>query len=318
MPRPNRALATIIKAARMRYEGNLSQGQIAKSLGVSAATVSRYLAQAVERGLIEVRVVESAYRDLRIERELQSAFGLEEAVVVQTQESSDATLRVLGSAAGRAIVARIAEGAMVGVSNGDSMAALTAEMPRMETLGTDVVTLIGGVGQAEEASHTAEICRQFAQATGGRARVMPLPALLDSEAMLDALRGSEAFRVLNDLYARLDIAVVGIGSLSPESSTVRDGLFSAAQLAQIAREGGVGTICARFVNAQGEAIPVFEDRTISITFEQLRNVPVRVGIALGTEKIPALRAALTGRLVTALATDTETARLLLSEVAADA
>ena len=157
MPRPSRDLATIIKTARMRYERNLSQGDIAKALGVSAATVSRYLAQAVERGLIEVRVVESAYRDFRVERELQLAFGLEEVIVVQTQETEEATLRVLGSAAGRAIIAHIGEGTMVGVSNGTSMAAVTAEMPRIDAPSTNVVTLIGGVGQAESESHTTEI-----------------------------------------------------------------------------------------------------------------------------------------------------------------
>ena len=87
--------------------------------------------------------------------------------------------------------------------------------------------------------------------------------------MLDVLRGTEAYRVLSDLYARLDLAVVGVGSLSPDSSTVRDGLFTADQLRQIAEHGGVGTICARFIDGDGEPVKAFEDRTISITFEQL-------------------------------------------------
>ncbi|WP_422075250.1 sugar-binding transcriptional regulator [Tranquillimonas rosea] len=316
MPRPARDLATLLKVARMRYERNLTQTEIADSLGVSAATVSRYLSEASERGLIEIRVVESAYRDFDLERALRSRFDLDEAIAVRCRGTAAETLRILGSAAARAIVDRIEDGSVVGVSNGQSVAHVAAELSPLAARDADVVTLIGGVGRAEEDSHTGRICRRFADTLKGRARILPLPALLDSEEQAAVLRGTEAFRVLERLYAALDIAVVGIGTLSPQSSTVQDGLFTEAQLAQVISEGGAGTICARFMDAEGLPVSAaFEARTISITFDELRRVPCRFGVAMGPEKVDAIGAAVRGGLVNALATDAETAARLLAAAA---
>ena len=38
-----RSLDTLVKAARMHYEEGLSQGEVARRMGLSGATVSRFL-----------------------------------------------------------------------------------------------------------------------------------------------------------------------------------------------------------------------------------------------------------------------------------
>lgn len=313
MARRSRDLATIIKIAQLRYERGMSQADIAEALGMSPATISRHLAEATELHLIEIRVVESVYRNRELERRLTARLGLEDAVVVFDQDSGGATHRILGSAAARSLAARLSEHSVIGVSNGETTAQIAAEMPRGSAPEVEIVTMIGGVGKAERPTHTANICRTIAQATGGRARSLPIPALLETEEMARLMRGTEAYGMIADLYERMDIALFGIGTLLPDSSTVRDGLFTQRQLESAVAEGAVGTICARFFDLDGHPVSAdYEARTVSVTFEELRKVPVRFGVARGLEKLDAILASTRGGLVNVLATDTTTAEAVLA------
>ena len=78
-----RSLDTLVRAARLYYEDGLSQGEVARRLGLSGATVSRVLAQAREQGVVEVRIHDPrspVQRVHEVERQLIERFGLTEAM----------------------------------------------------------------------------------------------------------------------------------------------------------------------------------------------------------------------------------------------
>ncbi len=318
MPRPQRDHARVLHIARLHYEDRRTQAEIAHALGVSVATVSRHLQQAWALGLVETRVASSAWRDFGLEAELVRGLGLDAACVVRGAGSTAATERVLGEVAARQLEEVIAPGAVIGVSNGRTLAAVAAEARRARSADLDVVTLIGGIGRAESASQTGEICRTLAERLGGRAWILPVPAVVETAETAAALRASNAAAEVFALVDRLSVAMFGIGSMAPGSSTYQHGLFDAGHLGAMAARDAAGSICARFYDSAGAMIRSARDEcTLSIGLERLARIPVRFAVAFGPDKLDAIRAAIRGGLVNRLATDGDTAIALVRGVAAD-
>ena len=77
----------------------------------------------------------------------------------------------------------------------------------------------------------------------------------------------------------------------------------------------MGDINLRYFDGQGQAIPSdLDQRTISLTIEDIRRIDRVVVIAGGRRKFKAIAAALQGRIPDVLITDSTTARRLLKTV----
>lgn len=313
MSRPHRGEQTILAIARMRYEDGLTQSEIAEKIGVSVATISRHLKQAMDLGIVEVRVSAHAFRNFELERKLVRKFKLESVIVVASQRNSSSTMRVLGKACVVALREYLTDGAIIGVSNGETVAAVAENMRKLRASDLKVVTLIGGVGLAEEASQTGQICRTLAEKIGGSAWTLPLPAVVESGEIATAFRSTQVHKDVFALVENMSVALIGVGAMTPGSSTLQRGHFSSDLLEDAVKNNAVGTICARFFDKSGKVIPTDIDaRTISISLEQLATTPTKFGVAIGPEKSKAIEAAIEGGLMNVLGTDSDTAEQLLS------
>ena len=75
----------------------------------------------------------------------------------------------------------------------------------------------------------------------------------------------------------------------------------------------VGDVCTCFFDAQGEAVSSsFAKRRISITLEELKKIPCKIGVASGLEKKEALHAALLGEYINILYADEELGKELIA------
>mgnify|MGYP001604329979 CR=1 FL=1 len=85
-------LRLMTKVARMYYEENIRQSDIAKQLGLSQATISRLFNRAREEGIVRITVntPKGIYVDL--EKELMVRYGLRDAIVVDCQNGDDEEL----------------------------------------------------------------------------------------------------------------------------------------------------------------------------------------------------------------------------------
>lgn len=312
MARNRRDEEMILRIARMRYDQRLPQNEIARLLALSESTVSRFLKAAMDLGFVEIQITPFGLRDFELERRLIARYGLDLAIVVQPRASSVSTYEVLGRAVASAIEDRIQPGAILGVSDGDTIAAVAAGIRRARTSDVDVVSLIGGVGAPQMPTHSSEVCRVLANGLGGRAWQLPVPAVVDDASAAKVLKETATIKSVFDLMHRMSIALVGIGSISPRATVFRHGVIDTSYIDRIRAEGAVGTICARFYGEDGKNFPTeFDDRTLSVTLDELRRAPLRIGAAIGEAKGPAIRAALVGGILNGIALDAETARVLL-------
>lgn len=312
MARNRRDEELILRIARMRYDQKLPQHEIARQLAVSESTISRALKAAMDLGFVEIQITPYAMRDFELERRLVARFGLEFAVVVQPRDGAQNSYEVLGRALARTIEDRLAPGAVLGVSDGDTVAAVAAAIRRGKTSDVDVVSLIGGVGAPQIPSHSSEVCRMLAAGLGGRAWQLPVPAVVDNAVAAKALRETAAVRSVFETMRRMTVALVGVGSISPRATVFRHGVIDNAYIETIAARGAIGTICGRFYGPDGKPVASdFDDRTLSVTLTDLARCPLGIAAAVGPTKAAAIRAAIQGRLVNALGTDSDTARAML-------
>jgi DNA-binding transcriptional regulator LsrR (DeoR family) len=144
---------------------------------------------------------------------------------------------------------------------------------------------------------------------------MPAPGLLGTVSARDSLMADPTISAVMQVWPRLTMALVGIGSLEPSPLLRQSGnALAEADQAQLRAAGAVGDVCLRFFDAEGAPVrSAVDERVIGIGADELRAIPRRVGVAGGTRKHRAIRAALLGRWVNVLITDRDTAVLLLDE-----
>ncbi|PLM53187.1 DNA-binding transcriptional regulator, partial [Klebsiella pneumoniae] len=82
----------------------------------------------------------------------------------------------------------------------------------------------------------------------------------------------------------------------------------------LAARGAVGDICLHYYDKNGH--PVLrddEDPVIGMALEKVKKCPNVVALAGGTDKVAAIKGALTGGYIDVLITDYPTARMLVSD-----
>jgi DNA-binding transcriptional regulator LsrR (DeoR family) len=134
---------------------------------------------------------------------------------------------------------------------------------------------------------------------------------IETKQML--LKDSNIKRTL-DMFGKVDVAVVGIGSVSPEPSSLlyKGGILTDEYIKKMLAKSAAGDINTSFYDDHGDNCgSELEDRAVGMNIDQLRKIKYVIGIAGGTFKVRAIRAALKGRIVNILVTDQQTAQALL-------
>ena len=114
------------------------------------------------------------------------------------------------------------------------------------------------------------------------------------------------------LWDRIDAAVVGVGL--PHRTNSPDA--SAATPSEQALTAAAGDVIRHYFDADGKLIDwEGEGRMIAVSVEQLRRIPLIIGVASGEEKAAAIIGAARAGLISALVTDARTAEAVVDRVA---
>ena len=307
----------ITKVARMYHERGIRQVDIADTLHLSQARVSRLLKRATELGIVRtvVAVAQGVHTDL--EEALEQKYGLAEAVIVDVQGSEHDIAAALGSAGASYLETTLTGGERIGISSWSQT--LLAAVDRMQPLrlpGADsVIQLVGGFGAPSAQAQGNRLLTELARLVGATPIFVPAPGLVGRKAIRDSLLSDSAMEEVAAEWSRLSMVLVGIGSLPPSPLLQASGnAVDPAEQDKLLAAGAVGDICQRYFDADGVLVPSeLDDRVVGIAPDTLRQVRHRVGLAGGQSKHAAIHAALTGRWVNVLLTDTRTAEVLLRE-----
>ena len=295
--------------AKLHYQSDMSQVDIAKKLGLSTATVSRLLQKARLAGIVRIEVI-----DLSPSEDLSAALidglKLRNAAVIDTPSSN--VLSALAPPVGSMLQqAGLHSGSTLGIGWGRAVREVTlAGLPQLPGIVT--IALNGGMQQAAAHFQTNEFVRQAAEQMGGLPHFLHAP-YISSPELRDAFLADPTVQQVTALWNKLDAAIVGVGlthAANPSEAT-------AALPGEKALSQAAGDVLRHYVTEAGEILHWDgEERMIAATPEQLRRVPLCIAVAATPAKAPGIIGAARSGMINALVTDANTAQAILDRLSA--
>jgi DNA-binding transcriptional regulator LsrR (DeoR family) len=301
-------LELLVAAAVMYYEQNRSQQAIARRLGVSRSTVSRFLGRAKELGVVRIQV-EPPNQDPEIARQLADQLGLRAVHIAQGRAQDSEPGPILAEPLATALEeTRLSPGDVALASWGRAVASAIRHLRSSDT-GAIVAPATGGYASDELWLQPNEIVRLLALALNGHPRFLNAPAVV-SPGLAQALQVDAHTRSVVALWDRAKVALVAVGAWpKPDPGYTAAGF----PVDDPALNDAVGDIAGIPFTAEGDLVAWPPHRQLlGVTAEQLRRIPYVIGLAGG---VPAARAAVGAAragLITVLVTDAPTARAIVA------
>jgi DNA-binding transcriptional regulator LsrR (DeoR family) len=304
------------KVARMYYDQGIRQQEITERLNIHQSKVSRLLKRAREENVVRISVTTPAGVFPELEDALETRFQLQESIVIDSDGGEERIVRDLGAAAAFYIESTIKPKMVVGISSWSrSLFAMVETLhPTDAGSGGKVVQILGGVGNASTQYQATHLAQRLASLIGASPVLLQAPGVVGSAEAKAVLVRDPAVQEASVLFKKLDLALVGIGSLEPSSLLASSGnIFSPKEREELHRQGAVGDICFQFIDKNGAPVasPLMQ-RVIGIDLITLKRARRVVGIAGGLDKAQAILASLKGGWINVLITDRRTADRLMA------
>ncbi len=305
----------MVQVARLYYDNQLNQEEIALRLGITRQKVSRLLISARERGITRTIIVDPSSQDLDTISSLIERFKLHAVELIPGDQLDETRLRTaIALAATNCLQRAFKDGQIIGIGWGHSVFETVSLLSKGSQRRIHIVPLIGGIGDLSPYFQVNELASKLAGAFGGSFRPLYAPAFFDKVEVRNTFLKTLEMVQISELWGRLNVAVVGIGQVGflRNSSTDYLDRMPARSLAILDQRRAVGDICSRFFDIHGNQIHP-DISVIGIDLDQLKNIPEIIAIAGGVEKVNAILGALRGGYVTSLVTDRITAQAVLAK-----
>lgn len=300
----------------MYYEQDMTQSQIAERLGLSRVKVYRLLKEARAEEFVQIVINWPTSRDHQSEQAVRRAFGLKEALVLQSgQSGASPILNQLGQLGARYLEHLLQDGMTMAVCLGRSTYEVIHAIRPGFRARVHVSQAMGTMPFALQELDSASLARHLAAKLGGDVRYLSSPLMADSPEAADVLRAQRDIRGTLDAARAADVALVGIGNLDPaHSGFVKAGFIAPEDMMQLLAAGAVGDIAGQILTADGQLHRCdYNRRVIGITLDELRHIPTTIAVAAGLDKARAILAALRTGAVDVLCTDDATAAAVLEQ-----
>ena len=310
-----RRFAELAQIAVWYYEDGLSQQEIGERIGKSRSMVSRLLNEVRENNLVEIRVTYPLTRSKALEQEIIDSFGIEDAYILANPPRGEAVLtsRMVGRLGALCLQRKLKDGLRIGLAWSRTLQHLVTQFPHTELRDGTVVQLSGSISLGNPSFDGPELVRQLATKLGADYRYFPAPLVVKDPSMRNALVEDTSLADTMTVARSVELALVGIGCIQEDQSTLRNSqLLSQEVISELLAAGAVGDIMAQQIAADGSIIDIpFNHQIVGLSLQDLLNIPTVIAVVSGTGKATAIAAALEGRWVTTLVTDSVTAEAVL-------
>lgn len=289
-------------AAKLYYIDGVSQLRVAEKLEVSTATVSRLLAGARTEGLVRFEVPDLE-ENTAMEDKLRRALNLKAVRVLESARPATIAMKVGDLVA----ETHLNDQSVVAIGWGRTIqSVISAGMPK--TPGVTVVPTTGGMNQTASHFQINEFVRNAAEQMQGNACFFYVPSVVSAELKAGLERDPAITRVL-DLWNRVDVAIVGIGNYQ-HATTMRDIELIPDGVSKV-----VGDVTRHYFYEDG-SIAQWPDyhNLMAISVDQLRRIPVSIGVAIGTDKDRAIIGAARSGMINTLVTDERAAKAVIEKI----
>ncbi|WP_330253988.1 helix-turn-helix domain-containing protein [Nocardia sp. NBC_00565] len=309
------APSLLYAAAKMYYEEEATQAEVARKLGTSRATVSRLLSQARREGIVRIEVREPRADDHGgLADRLAAAIGLQRVYLsapLPAPTSAKPTVEVMGGYLAPAVSRALSDvglipGDVLLVSSGRTVYEV-AQFDLERIPGVLVAPTVGGNDQPEEWYQTNEITRLISNKLGGRPNYLFAPALPGPD-LYNTLHADPSIQRVLDLWPRARCALMAVGA----PPLLRDDIPQFVPTTSESLREAVGDVCSRFYNRAGEPVDFpGRERLIAVELSVLQQIPVGIAVAVGADKVAPILAGAHAGYFNQLVTDPLTAQQLM-------
>ena len=303
----------MVQAAKLYYDLDRNQSEVAKELGLTRWQVGRLLREARELDIVRIEIVPRSPRIPQLEASLQKVYGLREAVIVPASTKDESIVRdSIAQAAAQLISMIFPKPHLLGVSWGRTMSAVARWIPVNWNQNVQVVLLNGSTSRNNSPSRTNNVAEKIAVSGNGMAILLPVPAILGRKSTRVALENDPPIADVLHLAHEAPVACFSLGSLSSHSVLVESGYLTPSDIENLEMRGAVGDILGRFVDAEGNIVDTkLDDRTLGLPLENLKDKSFSMGVAGGRSKHEVVLACLRMNFINVLVSDEHTANFLL-------
>jgi len=314
----------MVQCLELYYRQAKSQKDVAETLGVSPATVSRLLKRAVDEGLVRVEL--DLPRTQELETALVQRFGLREAVVIAAGGRGD-TREELGVAAAAYFEKVVAHGMRVGLSCGFTLYQTVRALRERRFRDLSLYPLSGeSTLKLVDISPNTLVGMMAAKyrphVTAYALPVQHLASLREVERERRRQLRDPEIRRIYEAAQSVDVALVGIGQIGEQTpgfcSLAESYGVSVRRLRQL---GVVGEINYQPFDAGGAVVDhpelrILMHRVVSVDSRRLQALSRHderyvIAVAGGKGKAEAVRGAVNGKFMNVLVTDEDVALTLL-------
>lgn len=303
----------IIDAAKLYYESNYTQQEIAVKLNISRPTVSRLLNQAKELGYVHIEITNPFEIKESLSTQLKNKYHIDTILICHSPTDTEEEIKnSISENAAQYLHEIVKDDDIIGVTWGTTLKEIATRLPDKMVSNVEIVQLNGGVSYSKIDTFAYEIIHNFTKAFRSIPRYLPLPVLFDSETVKNLVESDRNIQKTMERGQQANIAVFTVGSVKDNARLFRLGYLDDNEL-QFLQENSVGDICSRFFTKEGLiASSIIDNRTVGIKLDDLRKKEKSILVAGGIRKVPAIHGALVGRYANVLITDQYTAKSLLA------
>jgi deoxyribonucleoside regulator len=304
----------LIKVAKLYYLGNLSQFQIAQTIGVSRPKVSRMLSQARSQNIIEFKIKDFPMMAEEMAEKLKARFDLSKVIIVPSGITPEQSKNNAGKEASEYLNSLLHDGMRIGVSWGTTLQAMIRQFELKKRINDiNVVQLAGGVHTTHLDLDSQELVRLLANKLSATYSIMHAPLVVSNSTVRNLLLNEPEIRNHCERFNHLDLALIGVGSMTPEEAIpYKAGYITLEQSHMLVDTGFATDICGNRIFLDGTIREnLLSDRLISISPEQVKKIPTVIAIAVGAEKAIPVIAGAKGRFFQTLIIDEVAALTML-------
>ena len=311
MVKNQREVLKLVEVAKMYYEQELTQADIASALGVSRPLISNMLHRAKELGIVNIEIRSPLRSDKELFNRLKKRYGLVDGLIIPANRNNlDFSLRNVVSQAALFVEKKLANCQRIGLGWGNTVSQLI-NLFHVDLIGMDnqrvACPLIGSMTSPSSDWHPNELARRLTERIGGQTVWLHAPAFPGTKENYKNFQVTEEFQYIYKCWQKLDIALVEIEaypSVPDQATAIRFGFALNTKQA-------VGGLLSYFYDISGKIIEGKNDYVIRIPLDFLRKVKRIFLICSGNTKVQALLGALKMDIVTHLVTDDITANTIL-------
>lgn len=299
--------------ANQYYNLGKNQSEIAACYQTSRFKISKLLQDARNEQIVEIRIKSAHETSAVLEKELMSAFPLQNAIVVDTQYSPYIdSLRLIGEVGAAYMNQILTPDSVLGITWGKTIYSVLSRLQTVSQKNITTVQITGNFKQANPSTDSRALVPMVASAYNGAYHYMDAPIYVKDPALKNALLAEPGISQTLAVTQNLTTVITGIGGKS--SLPIVNPVFAPYVTPEdLKKEADCpGSIYGYVLDQHGQIAEIpLNQKVIATPLETILRARHRLAVVCGRHKAAITALAIGQNLINEILTDTDTAQTLL-------